>query len=103
MRYSGKQIVSRIRGHIKRRGGAYKTWVVGIDKEPRTQLFTKLGVRRAGDFWILLHAESGAVARKVCSYLVNRIGLRGESPQNDPSADFVYAYLKTESPSPGRK
>jgi hypothetical protein len=103
MRYSGKQIVSRITAHIKRRGGEYKTWVVGVDKEPRAQLFTRLGVRRAEDFWILLHAESDAVARKVRSYLVHRIGLRGEAPGKDPGADFVYAYMKTNNSRPNKE
>jgi hypothetical protein len=100
MLYSGKQIVKRIRGHIRKRGGTYTTWVVGVDKEPRARLFTKHGVRKVGDFWILMHAESGAVARKVCSYLVKRVGLSGESPREDPTADFVYAYMKSGNTTP---
>ena len=100
MLYSGKQIVGRIRGHIKRRGGAYPAWVVGISKEPRSHLFAKHGVRRVGDFWILMHAETHEVARKVRLYLVKRLHLSGADGRDDPKADFVYAYKKSAHTKP---
>jgi len=100
MLYSERQIVTRIKGHIKRRGGAYKTWVVGIDKEPRSRLFTSHRVRKVGDFWILMHAKSCAAARKVQSYLIKKVGLRSGLKLEDPSADFVYAYMRSGHTTP---
>jgi hypothetical protein len=100
MLYSGKQIVRRIKEHIKKKGEAYTEWVVGVDKKPRARLFTNHGVQKAGDSWILMHAESSAVARKVHAYLVKRIGLIGEAPPKDLAADFVYAYMKKDHTTP---
>ena len=100
MLYSGKKIVGRIRSHIKKRGGAYSAWVVGISKEPRGSLFTKHGVRRVGDFWILIHAETHAVARKVRCYLTSKLSLIRGSGVQDPEADFVYAYRKSANTKP---
>lgn len=100
MLYSGKQIVTRIRKHVERRGGAHKDWVVGVDREPRVTLFTKHGVRKVGDCWILIHAESAAVARKVRSYLVKKLGMSDELPMEDSAGDFVYAYVKAEHTQP---
>jgi hypothetical protein len=100
MLYSGKTIVGRIRGHIKKRGGAYSAWVVGISKEPRGSLFTKHGVRKVGDFWILMHAETHKIARSVRLFLTSKLSLtRGSGPE-DPAADFVYAYKKSANTKP---
>ena len=100
MLYSGKTIVGRIRGHMKRRGGANSAWVVGISERPRARLFTKHGVRRVGDFWILMHAETHAVARKVRLYLTRKLSLSRGSGPGDPKADFVYAYKKSANTNP---
>jgi len=92
MLYTGKQIVSRVRTHIKKRGGTYNTWFVGTSKRPRAHLFANHRVRKASDSWILMHAKSATVAHKVKSYLVKTLGLNGGAGLDDPGADFVYAY-----------
>ena len=100
MLYTGKQIVGRIKGHISKRGGTFPTWFVGVSKEPRIHLFRKHGVQKVGDAWILIHARSTLVARKVQSYLVRKLRL-GEVPgPADPLADFVYAYKKSANTKP---
>ncbi len=100
MLYSAKKIVGRIRGHIKKRGGAASTWVAGISKEPRARLFTKHGVRKVGDFWILMHAETHEVARRVRLYLTSKLSLIRGSGVEDPKADYVYAYRKSANTKP---
>ncbi|PYJ05317.1 MAG: hypothetical protein DME25_08650 [Verrucomicrobia bacterium] len=107
MIYSGKQIVSRIKIHFKKRGGAYEAWFVGICKNARSRLFNAHGVHKTGDCWIYAHAESPKVARSVKSYFVKKLGTAGEKGAmgQDPSSarpaeDFVYAYKKNEHTKP---
>jgi hypothetical protein len=100
MLYSGKQIVSRIKSHIRKRGGKYPAWIVGVSKDAREQLFEAHGVRRKGDKWILLHAESSLIARKVRHYLVNKLGIAGAEGLAGKTADFVYAYRKSPNTRP---
>lgn len=100
MMYSGKQIVSRIKTHFKKRGGAYQTWFVGICKNARSRLFTSHGVHKSGDCWIYAHAESPVVARKVKSYFVKRLGTAGEKDPKSQEKDFVYAYRKNAHTKP---
>jgi hypothetical protein len=100
MIYSGKQIVSRIKIHFKKRGGAYEAWFVGICKDARSRLFNSHGVHKKGDFWIYAHAESPVVARKVRSYFVKKMGTAGEQDAVGQDKDFVYAYRKNEHTKP---
>lgn len=100
MLYSGKTIVGRIKSHMKKRGGPNSAWVVGISKKPHASLFAKHGVRKAGDCWILLHAETHAVARKVRLYLTSKLSLSEGPGLEDPEADFVYAYRKSANTKP---
>ena len=100
MLYSQKVIVGRIRSHIKKRGGAYSAWVVGMSKEPRASLFTKHGVRKVGDFWILMHAKTHDVARNAWLYLSKTLCLSKGPGLKDPEADFVYAYRKSANTKP---
>lgn len=96
MLFSGKQIVSKVRGHIKKRGGAPPAWVVGISADARKALFARHGVNRKTDRWILLHAESASIARKVKEYLMRKIGVAGGAQaEDDTAADFVYAYKRS--------
>jgi hypothetical protein len=92
MLYSGKQIVSTIKQHIKKRGGAYPTWVVGVSANARKQMFEGHGVRRKLDRWILMHAQSPTAARRVWAYLSTRLGIRAVTASDDKTADFVYVY-----------
>ena len=100
MLYSGKQIVSRIKGHIRKRGGAYRAWIVGISADARDQLFKQHGVLQKGDRWILVHAESSSVAKKVKSYLINKLGIAAGKAAEEKAADFVYAYKKSANTRP---
>jgi hypothetical protein len=85
---------------MHQRGGLRKTWVVGIGKEPRERLFTTHRVRKVGDCWILMHAQSVRVARKVRTFLVDVLGLSVGPARDEPAADFVYAYKKSTNTKP---
>ena len=100
MLYSQKVIIGRILRHIKRRGGACSTWVVGMSKEPRSSLFTSHGVRKQGDFWILMHAKTHDVARSAWLQLSKKLSSSKGPGLKDPDADFVYAYRKSANTKP---
>ena len=100
MVFSGKQVVSRIRGHIKKRGGANNTWFVGLGKDARACLFETHRVRQKGDCWVLVHAESSSVARRVKSHLMKKHGVSGGQDLKGQRGDFVYAYKKSAHTKP---
>ena len=94
MKYTGKEIVSRIRFHVKKRGGTASSWFIGVSAEPRQTLFERHAVRKKGDYWILARARSSAVAEKVKLFLATKLGMT-LVPESVEKADFVYAYRKT--------
>ena len=73
---------------------------VGMSKEPRSCLFKKHGVRKVGDFWILMHAKTHDVARDAWLYLSKTLSLSKGPGLKDPEADFVYAYRKSANTKP---
>jgi hypothetical protein len=93
MKYTGKEIVSRIRIHVKKRGGIASKWSVGASAEPRKTLFEMHSVRKKGDYWILARARSTAIAQKVKVFLGTKAGMTLIS-EPAGKADFVYAYRK---------
>ena len=100
MLYTSKEVLARIKGHVMRRGGDFAKWFVDVSRDARTRLFQTHGVRRKGDHWIYVHAESPAVAKKVKSYFTETLGASGGRDVNDQSADFVYAYKKNSHTKP---
>jgi hypothetical protein len=100
MRYSGKEIVSRIRTHVKKRGGAYGRWFVGVCKDVHGRLFVSHGVHKKGDCWIYAHAESAGVANRVRSYFIKKLGATCENDGGETGVEFVYAYRKSEHTKP---
>jgi hypothetical protein len=99
MKYTGKEIVSRIRTHVKRRGGTSASWFIGVSAQPRQMLFETHAVRKKGDYWILARAKSSSVARKVKLFLATKVGMTLISKPMG-KADFVYAYRKVARTSP---
>jgi len=93
MKYTGKEIVSKVRMHIKKRGGIDSNWFVGASAEPRKTLFEMHSVRKKGDYWILARARSTATAQKVKLFLATKAGMTLIS-EPAGKADFVYAYRK---------
>lgn len=100
MLYTGKQIVDTIKTHIRKRGGTYPAWVVGVSVDAHKKLFNQHGVRRKKDRWILMHARSASVARRVKAYMIKTLGTLGRTSSEEKEGDFVYAYRKTEHTQP---
>ena len=88
MAFAEKVTITKIKGFIEKRGGAFKSWFVGIGKHAGMEL-KRHGVKRQGDCWIFVHADSATAAENVRSCLVETLGLL---TQDGPRGDYVYAY-----------
>lgn len=100
MLYTGKEIVSKIKGHIRRRGNSFPSWVVGLSKDAREDLSKRHHVQQKVDRWILMHATSPTVARKVKDFLAQKLGVMAHKGREDEAADFVYAYQRSPTTKP---
>ncbi len=99
MAFTEKSTVSKIKTHIEKRGGVFKSWFVGIGKHARTEL-QRHGVKRKGDRWIFVHASSAKVADSARSHLVKAHGLLTQEVPEDRRGDFVYAYRRGTNTKP---
>lgn len=96
MGFTEDTTISKIKGHIRDRGGVFKSWLVGTTKRACRQLGLH-GVKRKGDAWIYVRTQSPEIAKKVQSHFVRSFGVEGRNAQG---GDFVYAYKKTARTSP---
>ena len=100
MTYTEEQIKAEITAHIRKNGGSYSGWYVGIAKDAEKRLFEEHGVVKNGDGWIYRQAESNRAARDVESYFVNELGTDGGLGGGDLESDSVYAYKKNSHTKP---
>ena len=99
MKYSGNEIVSRIRSHIEKRGGDFAAWFVGVGRTAKKRLKGH-GVQRKGDCWVYIHAAGPDVALKAKSDLVRTLGAGSLHDVGEAGGDFVYAYRKSARTTP---
>jgi hypothetical protein len=88
--------VSKIKTHIMKRGGIFKSWFVGTGQHAGKEL-RRHGVKRKGNCWILVRASSASIAENVRSHLVEALGLLTQEGQR---GDFVYAYKLATNTKP---
>ena len=96
MAYTEESSILKIKTHIKKRGGGYNSWFVGIGKHARKEL-SHHGVKRKGNCWILVRANSDSIAENVRSHLAESFGLVTQEGQH---GDFVYAYKLAANTKP---
>ncbi len=88
MAFAEKPTITKIKSHIEKRGGVFKSWFVGIGEHARMEL-KRHGVKRKGDCWIFVRANSTSVAESVRSHLEEALGVL---TQDGKRGDYVYAY-----------
>lgn len=88
------QIKSDIHDFIRKGGGAYKEWYVGVTSDPEKRLFEEHNVDKAKDLWIYRTADSASIARSVEQYFID-LGCDGGPGGGDYTAKVVYAYKKS--------
>ncbi len=96
MGFDEKSTVSKIKTHIQKRGGVFKSWFVGTGTHARRELH-RHGVKRKGNCWILVRARSASMAEDIRSHLAETFGLL---TQNGPPGDYVYAYKMAANTNP---
>jgi hypothetical protein len=100
MAQSKDQIIAEIDAYIRKGGGAYRSWYVGIASDPRERLFSDHGVKEKSDYWIYREATSATVARAVEEYFLKVKGTDGGPGGGDSGTRFVYAYKKAYHTNP---
>ena len=93
------QIVADFEAYVRKGGGPYSAWYVGIARDPRDRLFNDHSVDEKGGWWIFRTAGSSDDAREVESYFLQR-GTDGGSGGGDWRSTAVYAYRKTSHTNP---
>jgi len=96
MAFAENTTITKIKSHIEKRGGAFKSWFVGIGQHAGREL-KRHGVRRKGNCWIFVHADSSTVAENVRSHFVEALGLLTQDGQR---GDYVYAYRLSMNTKP---
>lgn len=97
---SNQQIIQDIQGHIRKRGGDYGDWFVGVGSSARHSLFEDHRVREKGDCWILRRAGSAKAAREILSYFSTVLATDCQAGNGGEAADAVYAYRKAAHTKP---
>ena len=88
MAFAVDHTLEKIKTHIKKRGGAFKSWFVSVGKHARREL-NRHGVKPNKNRWIFVRANSAEAAENVRSRLVEALGLLTQDGQQ---GDYVYAY-----------
>lgn len=89
---SANQIVAEIEAHIRKCGGIFRQWYVGIATDARDRLFNDHRVREKGDAWIFRPAGTHQMARHTEDHFVNRLGTCGGTGGGGGATRTVYAY-----------
>ena len=87
-------ITEEIKAHIRKQGGAYCSWYVGVTSDIEQGLFGDHNVPAQNEWYICRQAFTPADARAIEAGLL-RLGCDGGTKCRDDAAVFVYAYLKT--------
>lgn len=94
MAKSKKTIISEIKEFMKKWGGNYSDWYVGIASDPRKRLFTEHNVDEKKDAWIYRKCDNSDIAREIEEYFVEILGTDGGAGGGDETTKYVYAYKK---------
>jgi len=89
-----QQIIADIDAHIKKQGGQYSSWYVGITADIEERVYGEHKVPREGHWRIHREADSAAISRAVEKAFLDA-GCKGGPGGGDDSAVWVYAYLIT--------
>lgn len=100
MSESKQDIITAFEEHIRKGGGGYSAWYVGISNDARYRLFNEHKVREKGDWWIYKQAASSQIAREIELFFTSIRGTDGGTGGGDETTDMVYAYKKAAHTEP---
>ena len=86
------EIINDIEDYIRRQGGRYGEWYLGVTGAPKATLFTRHKVKENGDPWIARAAKDEYEARDIAEYFVGTVGCRGHLGKGAETEIYVYAF-----------
>jgi len=93
-----EEIVSDIKSYIKKFGGGYSDWYVGIAFRSETELFKDHNVDESGGSgWIIAGVRIRYCRVRLKSISSTLLGTKGGKGGGDDTTDKVYAYKITSS------
>jgi hypothetical protein len=97
---SKEEIIMGIENLIKKNGGDFGSWYVGIGLDADESLFKEHHVNEDANLWVYYTADSHDEAIEIEEFFMNNKRTDGEHGGGDDDADMVYAYKKTVSTNP---
>lgn len=92
-----QQIINDIIDCVRKWGGLYSEWYVGVASDARKRLFNDHNVSELyGKGWIFTPCVDANTAREIEQYFLG-LGMTGGPGGGDDDAKFVYAYRKTNT------
>ena len=92
------EIIAEIDEHVRKNGGEYVAWCVGIAHDPESELFRIHEIEEFNDLWIYREAYTVDAARAVRDHFAQ---VRGTEPGVGPEREdgrFVYVYKNCSQP-----
>ena len=87
-----QRTITNFESYIRKNGGVYRQWYVGVATDPKKRLFNDHNVNEKNDSWIYSdHLGTDAVARMVEDYFLRK-GCIGGPGGGDSSSCYAYAY-----------
>lgn len=90
------QIAANIDAHIRKCGGGYPSWYVGIATDPRERLFRGHNVDEKNGAWIYKDAGNDTNARAIEDHFIKK-GCKGGDGGGSTTSRYVYAYKITST------
>ena len=97
---STQDLIGDLKSFIRKHGGNYSDWFLGVSPTPRAKLFETHKVAKTSDDWIYLIADSARVAIEVISYFIGELGTQGQVDEIPEYTYAVYAFKSGKSSSP---
>jgi hypothetical protein len=84
-------IIQGVLEYVRKCGGTYAQWYIGIATDAETRLFNDHSVDKANGAWIYRRCASSGEARAVEDYFL-LLGMKGGPGGGDATTKIVYAY-----------
>ncbi len=97
------EIISDITDHIRKLGGDFSSWCVGIARDWHCPVLEAHQAEERNDGLIYREAYTAASARSVRDYFVTQLGTVPDNPDSTQDGKLVYAYKRLASQSHSSK
>lgn len=88
-----EEIKQKISEHMRKYGGSYLDWYVGITSDTETRLFKKHKVNKNKNSWFFIQTDE-QIAKNIGHYFINFLGTDGKT-NGIEHPNYVYVYKKT--------